>query len=192
MRKAVLPALLLLAPGCKSQAPEPLLVLPEFTMTAVGPKGERPFGRKDLEGSVWLVDFVFTRCGGPCPMMTQRFAHLRSSLPREARLLSVTVDPEYDTPERLRRYAGAFGADLDRWVFLRGSTADTYRLLFAGFRQPMSSDPNAPPESRVQHSTRFALVDKKGGVRRFFDALADGEDAAIVEDARTLLEEPST
>ena len=73
-------------------------------------------------------------------------------------------------------------------MFLRGSETDTYRLLYAGFRQPMSADPKAPVESRVTHSTRFVLVDKSGGVRGYYDGLSDLENAAIARDARRLLE----
>lgn len=188
MRKLL--ALAMLLAGCgQSKPPEPLLALPEFSMTAVEPGGERSFTRADLLGHVWLVDFVFTRCGGPCPLMTHHFSELQGKLPSEARLLSITVDPDYDTPARLRSYAGSFGADLQRWVFLRGSNADTYQLLFAGFRMPMSVDPKAPPESRVQHSTRFVLVDRRAGIRRFYDGLSAGEDAAIVRDVKKLLKE---
>lgn len=188
MRKA-LPLALLLA-GCgPSKPPEPLIALPEFSMTAVGAGAERTFTRGDLLGHVWLVDFVFTRCGGPCPLMTHHFSELQGKLPPETRLLSITVDPDYDTPARLRKYAETFGADLRRWTFLRGSNADTYRLLFAGFRMPMSVDPKAPPETRVQHSTRFVLVDRRAGVRRFYDGLSADEDEAILRDVKKLLKE---
>lgn len=187
MRPYALGALLLPA-GCVQPPPEPLLVLPEFSMSAVEGAGERPFGRDDLLGTVWLVDFVFTRCDGPCPLLSRRFQDLQPKLPRGARLLSVSVDPGYDTAPRLREYASLFGADPGRWLFLRGSTSETYQLLFAGFRVPFSTDPKAPAGSRVQHSTRLALVDKKAGVRRFYDGVG-GTDDPIVRDVLKLLEE---
>lgn len=167
---------------------EPLAVLPEFTMSAVGPDGEAPFGRGDMLGRVWVADFIFTRCSGPCPLMTQRLARLGERLPPEAGLLTVSVDPAGDTPGRLRAYARRHGADGRRWVFLRGSVPDTYRLLYEGFRLPMSTDPKAPAELRVTHSTRFVLVDRAGAVRGYYDALSDIENDALARDARRLLE----
>lgn len=168
--------------------PEVLAVLPDFTMTAVGPRTETPFSRADMLGSVWVVDFIFTRCGGPCPLLSQRMAELSRKLPPQVRLLTITVDPEGDTPSRLRQYAAAFGARTPRWLFLRGTTTETYRLLFAGFRQHMSVDPQAPPENRVTHSTRFVLVDRKGAIRGFYDGLSALDNAALARDALRLLE----
>ena len=157
-------------------------------MTAVGPAAETPFGRKDMLGKVWVVDFIYTHCAGPCPLLTERLSKLAESLPPEVGLLTVTVDPEGDTPERLRTYAKGYGADPRRWVFIRGTLLQTYDLLYAGFRLPMSSDPKAPPGARVTHSTRFVLVDKKAAIRGFYDGLGDLDNAALARDARRLLE----
>ena len=181
----------LVASGCApSRGPkaEPLTVLPDFAMTAVGPDAETPFGLADMKGKVWIADFVFTRCAGPCPLMTTRLAKLGERLPPEVSLLTVSVDPAGDTPERLRAYARHHGADARRWVFLRGGTQETYRLLYAGFRLPMSTDPSAPPQTRVTHSTRFVLVDRAGAVRGYYDALSDLDNDALARDARRLLE----
>ena len=187
MRGLLLSALALAACG-PGKAPEVLLVLPEFRMSSVGGDKPAPFTRKELLGRVWIADFIFTSCGGPCPLLSDRLSRLRERLPPEVGLLSVTVDPETDTPERLREYARSFGAEPGRWVFLRGTTEETYRLLFAGFRQPMSTDPTAPPENRVRHSTRFVLIDRDAAVRGFYDGLSDEENAAAARDARRLLE----
>ena len=73
-------------------------------------------------------------------------------------------------------------------MFLRGSSVDTYRLLYAGFRQPMSVDPKAPSANRVTHSTRFVLIDRQGRIRGFYDGLSDEGNAALARDARRLLE----
>jgi protein SCO1/2 len=186
-RLAVIGLLVLAACG-RRRPPEALAVLPEFSMTAVGPAGETPFGRKDLLGKAWVVDFVYTRCAGPCPLLTERLGRLAAVLPPEVGLLSVTVDPEGDTPERLRSYAKAYGADPRRWVFLRGTLQQTYELLYAGFRLPVSIDPGAAPGARAVHSTRFVLVDKKGAIRGFYDGLGDMDNAALARDARRILE----
>lgn len=192
MKRLSLAALLVLAAcGRPSRGPgaEPLNRLPEFTMTAVGPAGEREFGLEDMRGSVWVADFIFTSCAGPCPLLSARMAELAGRLPSSARLLTVTVDPERDDAARLRAYARRHGADLERWVFLRGDARQTYELVFAGFRSAMSSDPAAPSGERVSHSTRLALVDADGAVRGWYDAFDALEIDALARDARALLED---
>ncbi|MFI5360960.1 MAG: SCO family protein [Elusimicrobiota bacterium] len=188
MRRLVLAVLFVLPCACRRRAPETLAVLPDFTMTAIGPTADIPFGRKDMLGKPWVVDFVYTHCAGPCPLLTQRLSKLAAVLPPDVGLLTVTVDPDGDTPELLRAYAKEYGADLRRWVFLRGTLSQTYELLYAGFRLPMSADPKAGQGARVQHSTRFVLVDKRGGIRGFYDGLGDLDNDALARDARRLLE----
>ena len=157
-------------------------------MTAVGPSATAEFGRKDLLGKVWIVDFIFTRCSGPCPLLSSRLAEAGRALPPEVGLLTVAVDSEGDTPERLRAYAKRYGAEPGRWVFLRGTPEQTYHLLYAGFRLPLSVDPAAPAELRATHSARFVLLDKSGAIRGYYDGLSDLDNAAVARDARRLLE----
>lgn len=183
--RAGLAAVLLLA-SCAQSRPD--AALPEFAMEAVEPAGTRPFGRADMLGKVWIAGFVFTRCAGPCPLITARMSRVSAQAPG-ASLLTVTVDPEGDTPRRLRAYARAWKADPARWVFLRGSLPETYRLLYEGFRLPLSVDPAASPERRATHSSRLVLVGRDGRVRGWYDALSDLENAALARDARRLLED---
>lgn len=188
VRKAVL---LLLASAalcaCGRRAPE-YQALPDFTMTAVGPEKETPFTKADMLGRPWVVDFVFTRCSGPCPLLSKRMAELSDRLPPEVGLLTVTVDPDGDTPDRLRAYAKAYGARPGRWVFVRGGVKETYELMYAGFRLPISTDPGAQPGSRVVHSTRLVLVDGRGMIRGYYDGLGDSDAESLTRDARRLLE----
>lgn len=187
MRGLLATAALLVAAGC-ARAPRPILALPDFSMTAVGPANVKTFSRRDLIGRDWIAEFVFTRCSGPCPALTERAAKVAEGLPASVGVLCVTVDPEGDTPERLREYAARRGLTSERWVFLRGTTEQTYQLLFAGFRVPMSTRPDAPPEARVAHSTRFVLVDKSANVRGYYDGLSELGTALLARDARRLAE----
>ncbi|MBI4346695.1 MAG: SCO family protein [Elusimicrobia bacterium] len=182
------PALLALFAACRAPEPDVLLELPDFKMSVVGEKTAAPFGRAELLGRVWIADFIFTNCGGPCPLLSDRLSKLGRQLPKEIGLLSISVDPDNDTPAKLREYAAAFGAEYGRWLFLRGPMEETYRLLYAGFRQPMSVDPKAPAAARVTHSTRFVLIDRRARIRGFYDGLSDGDNAAVARDARRLLE----
>jgi len=161
--------------------------LPDFAMTAVGPAKDAPFTLRDMRGRVWIADFVFTNCAGPCPLLSQRMAKLARVLPPSIGLLTVTVDPDGDTPERLRAYAKSYGAD-DRWVFLRGGADQTYELLYAGFKLPMSLDAKAAVGARAIHSTRLVFVDKDGSILGYYDGLSDSDADALARDARRLLE----
>lgn len=185
MRAMLFAGAFLLACG---RSAEPLAALPEFTMTAVGPRSTANFERKDLLGKVWIADFVFTRCAGPCPILSTRLAALGRELPASIGLLTVAVDSEGDTPERLRGYAKRYEAEAERWIFLRGTPEQTYHLLYAGFRLPLSVDPSAPDAQRATHSARFVLLDKNGGIRGYYDGLSESDNAALARDARRLLE----
>ncbi|MBI4425700.1 MAG: SCO family protein [Elusimicrobia bacterium] len=143
--------------------------IPEFQLTAVDAQGERALGRKDLLGRPWVANFVFTNCDGPCPMLMAGMSELQDTLPEAFRLVSFTVDPDRDDAAALRRYGAAFGAQAGRWIFLRGSKATLYKVIFEGFKQAVLEDPKAPSGSRVVHSTRFALVDKDGVVRGVYE-----------------------
>ena len=187
MRRMLIACVVLLASACE-RSKEPLAVLPEFRMTSVGPQATAEFGRKDLLGKVWIVDFIFTRCAGPCPILSTRLSKLGRELPPTVSLLTVAVDSEGDTPKRLRGYAKRYEAEPGRWVFLRGTPSETYHLLYAGFRLPLSVNPSAPEELRATHSSRFVLLDRNGAIRGYYDGLSDSDNAAIARDARRLLE----
>lgn len=179
---------LTLLSACGRGRAQEYAVLPDFAMSAVGPEKETPFTKADMLGRAWIVDFVFTRCSGPCPLLSKRMAELSEKLPPEVGLMTITVDPDGDTPERLRAYAKAYGARPGRWVFLRGGEKETYELMYAGFRLPISTDPKAPEGSRVIHSTRLVLVDGRGTIRGYYDGLGDSDAASLTRDARRLLE----
>ena len=74
----------------------------------------------DLRGRVWVADIVFTRCAGPCPRMTRQMKEIEEALPvaSKAWLVTLTTDADFDTPPVLNAYAGRFGADTNRWMFL--------------------------------------------------------------------------
>lgn len=116
----------------------------------------------DLRGKVWIADFFFTRCKGPCPLMTARMLEMQKALVKtpEVKLVSVTVDPENDTPEVLKAYAEANFADPDRWKFLTGDKAVIDKLVTEGFMQHLSEEGGEPV-----HGTMFLMVDGNGMVR---------------------------
>jgi len=176
--------------GIAGEGLQELWALPDFRMTAVTVERETPLGKDDLLGRPWVANFIYTRCAGPCPLLSAAMAELQETLPEQVRLVSFTLDPDHDGPEALRRYAGRFGARGDRWVFLRGDKGPLYRLMYEGFKLSMAEDPDAPEGFRVTHSTRFVLVDARGVVRGAYDR-GEGLDA-LRRDARTLLKGASS
>jgi len=127
----------------------------------------RTVTKRDLLGQPWLACFVFTQCAGPCPLVSARMQELQQAtrgLP--IRLVTLTVDPENDTPEVLRRYADQLGADPDRWWFLTGDKAAIHRLIRRSFRMIVQEvDPDQRiPGFQVEHSIEIMHVNADGVV----------------------------
>jgi protein SCO1/2 len=104
------------------------------------------------------------------------------------RLVSITADPETDTPEVLRQYSARFQAG-DHWLFLTGEKPAIHALARDGFKLPIASDPNAP--GLITHSTRLVLIDRTGTVRGFYEGAGDDDAPAkeLLADLRELLNE---
>jgi len=146
------------------QKPLPKLgAVPPFEFTE---RSGTTFGDEQLKGKVSVVNFIFTNCEGPCPMMSSKMALLRNEFQNEGRVqfVSISVDPERDTLEALKAYAGRYQADDGRWFFLRGPPGGVSQLLLSGFK--LSSE-----ELPVMHTTRFVLVDREGEIRGYYDPL---------------------
>lgn len=133
--------------------------VPEFSLTD---QNGQTVTNADLRGKIWIADFIFTRCKGPCPLMTARMLEMQRALTKtpEVKLVSVTVDPEYDTPEVLKAYAEANHADPERWKFLTGDKAVIEKLVTEGFMQHLAEENGEPV-----HGTMFLIVDGNGMVR---------------------------
>lgn len=149
----------------------------------------RTVTNEDLKGKVWVADFIFTRCAGPCPVMTGHMGDLNRALGSSAKdveLVSITVDPEYDTPEVLKKYGTRAGATEQRWKFLTGPKAKITEVITKGMLLPLGQESDGTP----MHSVRFLVIDRNGWIRR----LQDGTDPALVQkllmDIRELLREP--
>ncbi|OGR81887.1 MAG: hypothetical protein A2902_02140 [Elusimicrobia bacterium RIFCSPLOWO2_01_FULL_64_13] len=169
---------------------ERLWELPQFRMVSAA--DGKPFGSEDLRGKVWVAGFIFTRCQGPCPVITANMARLQSELPDGARLVSFTVDPEWDDADVLRGYMEEFGADPSLWVFLTGDPKTLYDLLYRGFKLPVMKNPGMPGGFAVTHSSRLVLVDPDGVARATYEGTSPDSLKKIVRDARALLKEPRT
>jgi protein SCO1/2/putative membrane protein len=146
--------------------------LPEFEFVE---RSAAAFGSRDLRGKTWIADFVFTRCTGPCPVMTSKMRELQNALPPsvDIKLVSISVDPEHDSPEVLTRYASAYGAQPGRWFFLTGKPEPIYDLARQSFKMTVQRSEQADAEDdggAIIHSTHFILVDGVGQIRGYYDS----------------------
>ncbi len=139
--------------------------VPEFSFTS---QSGEPVTLEDLKGKIWVADFIFTRCPGPCPIMSARMAELQSAMKDagdDVRLVSVSVDPAHDTPQVLAEYAGRYGADPAKWIFLTGDPAKVDEFVVKGMLQPLMRDPEGVPA----HSQKFVVVDAQGMLRTYHE-----------------------
>ena len=149
---------------------------------------------QDLAGKIWIADFVYTTCPGPCPLVTAGMAKIQSAVAQDpqVQLVTFTVDPDTDTPPVLAKYADQFGADPNRWWFLTGPKQPLYDLIQNGFLQVVEDNTGKPPQDgqyKVTHSTYLALVDGDGNVRGVYDGVgADGR-ADLLRDIKRLEQE---
>jgi len=159
--------------------------IPSFQLTN---QNGQPFGSAQLIGKIWIADFVFTSCPGPCPLISSRMSELQKPLQKtDVHLVSFTVDPEKDTPEVLRGYAEKLNAQPARWDFLTGSKSALYDLSKNGFKLAVA---DGSEETGVPvHSTRFVLVDRRGEIRGYYEATAPDAVTKVLADASHLLRE---
>ena len=163
--------------------------VPEFSLTEAN---GTTLQRADLLGKVWIASFLFTRCGEACPLMMQQEARLQPDLPLrdDLRLVSFSVDPDWDTPKVLTEYAHTFGADQSRWLFLTGDKKQVYHLASDGFH--LAAQPADPTkEMPILHSTRLVLVDRGGAIRGYYDSSDPVEMQKLIRDVRQVLAERS-
>jgi protein SCO1/2 len=160
-------------------------IVPSFEL--INQNGQ-PFGSSQLAGKIWIADFIFTSCPGPCPMVSSRMSELQKPLQKsDVHLISFTVDPEKDTPEVLRGYAEKLKAEPGRWDFLTGPKPAIYDLSKNGFKLAVS---DGSEETGVPvHSTRVVLVDRHGAIRGYYDALAPDAVTKLLADTSHLLRE---
>lgn len=153
-----------------------LFAVPAFSLTN---QAGGPFSSRDLAGQVWVANVFFASCAGPCPRMNAMMADLQAAVDPSSpvRFISITTDPDRDTPEVLRRYGQRFRADPARWQFLTGTRAQIAAAAVDALKfTAVEKDPaqRESPADLFIHSTLFTLVDKRGQVRGVYE-LAEPE-----------------
>jgi protein SCO1 len=159
--------------------------VPAFEL--VNQNGQR-FGSAQLAGKIWIADFIYTTCPGPCPMISSRMSELQKPLEKsDVHLVSFSVDPEKDTPQVLRGYAEKLQADHARWDFLTGPKSAIYKLSHDGFK--LAASDGGDEQGIPVHSTRMVLVDRHGQIRGYYDATEPDAVTKVLADTNHLLRE---
>jgi protein SCO1 len=178
-------------------APAILGALPTFALTD---QAGRSFGTRELTGKVWVTDFIFTACQEACPLLSlrmQELGHRTRHLGPDFHLVSISVDPDRDTPERLAAYAARYGANPVRWSFLTGPADAIQAAVTGGFkvgmgREAVSGTGAAADGGRAEgdsaaadsfwqifHGENLVLVDRQLRIRGYFPATPDGLDRLV-------------
>ena len=141
----------------------------------------RAFDSSALAGKVWIVDFIYTTCPGPCPRMTSQMHRLaqREKGQADVVLVSISVDPQHDTPQVLDEYAHHFVGPTKQWVFLTGSAQTVHRLAFDAFHL-------GDIVGKMDHSTKFALIDRHGQIRGYYSTFDQDGMRSLADDLAAL------
>jgi len=181
------------APTATDAAPREVRVLGELPAFSLTDETGAPFGSLELSDRVWVATFVFTRCGSTCPKQTARMGGLQAEFAKDPMekslaLVTITVDPEHDTPEVLARYAKENNANPELWHFLTGTREAIWELSKSGFKLDVKDDPGNA-EMPIFHSTQMVLVDTWGRIRGYYDGLSDTEIDRLRHDLKHVLRE---
>jgi cytochrome oxidase Cu insertion factor (SCO1/SenC/PrrC family) len=154
-------------------------VIPDFVLTD---QSRREFRSKErLAGNVWVANFIFTNCAGPCPRMSSQMRHVRDAAKADdVRFVSFTIDPARDTPEVLAAYSKRFGADPERWYFLTGPQSELHKLCRNAFML-------GNVDGNLEHSTRFVLLDRHSRIRGFYDSADSESMQRLATDLQTVI-----
>lgn len=186
----VLIGLYSLVPGGGADSLPVVATLPPFEL--VDGSGKK-VSRSDLEGQVWVADFIFTNCAGICPILSARMAEIQKALAEggvDARLVSISVDPARDSPEAMRAYGERFKADPARWWFLTGERDALYDLIGKGFLLSVADrsqeEADADGGELITHSDRFVLVDRQARIRGYYHGSDRDAVAKLIDDVARL------
>jgi protein SCO1/2 len=160
--------------------------IPSFSLTDETGKA---FDSNSLKGKIYVASFFFTRCTTICPKITTQLSRVQDTFHQdpEVQLLSISVDPKFDEPEKLAAYSKRFDANKGQWYFLTGEKKVIYPLVLKGFHVPLADASEydlaiTKPDETFIHSERLVLVDKEGIIRGFYDGTDKKEvDRLLVE-----------
>ncbi len=141
----------------------------------------KPFTRENMAGKVWVVDFIYTHCPAECPLMSSKMKRVAAALKGEddVKILSTSVDPARDTPPVLQQFADRYGGGNQQWRFITATPDTVHLLAFETFHV-------GDVLGKLEHSTKFALVDKIGRIRGYYSSLNGDDLDQMVRDVESL------
>ena len=180
---AVLALVVLTACSLRTPRLEVFGNIPPFDLVA---QNGQPFHSQELAGKIWVADFIYTTCPGPCPRMTSQMREVQDAVLKtpEVNLVSFTIDPAEDTPPVLQAYAKTHGAASSIWYFLTGPVATLQMLDRDAFKL-------GNIDGTLEHSTRFVLVDRQGRIRGYYDTSESSAIPKVISDIHALAAEPT-
>ena len=163
---------------------EPLPILGEIPSFELIDNYGEPFTEENIEGKIWVADLIFTTCAGPCPIMSteMRSVHKIYLENENIRMVTITVNPDYDTPEVLTEYGKRYNADFTKWHFLTGVYEKIQNLIANGFKM-------GDLEEIVFHSTRFALIDPDMNIRGYYMGTESEDVKKLIDEIEILIKE---
>jgi len=171
------------APVTAVSVERPDVNLPLPTFSVIDQNGAA-FTSDAMRGHVTIVDFVFTSCPSICPTLTTKMSTLLTRTDPEVKLLSISVDPENDTPAKMTEFLAKHGKPSSRWSFVTGDPTVVEKTVIQGFKIRVARD----KAGSLSHGEHFVVVDKQLRIRGYFDASPSGLDA-LVDRVRVLAAE---
>lgn len=178
----------------KSKSAQQLPVISQLPAFSFIEREGNALASENIEGKVWIADFIFTACQDECPLMNIEMQKIQDAFPEgDVKMLSFSVDPETDTPERLRQYAEQFEAG-PHWLFFTGERDALHRFAIDDFKlsvQPLETDashehhgghaPAAEGTTPFLHSQKFVLLDHNRQIRGYYDSTDPSEIQQLIE-----------
>jgi protein SCO1/2 len=162
----------------------PLFDAPKFSLTD---QNGDTITDANLRGNVWIASVFFTQCPGICPMITMKLAELEKAVPSpQVKVVSLSIDPEHDTPAVMKEYAKNMGVDQSRWYFLTGPKTTIYELATQGFK--LAATP-AKEGNSITHTQKVLLVDRDNEVRGVYDTNDDDSMKKLADDVKAMIAE---
>ena len=155
-------------------------------------QNNRPFKYKSTDGGIRIISFFFSRCGTICPTTNSNLSRIQEKFKDKVSLISITVDPVYDTPKVLSAYSKKHQAKLGLWFFLTGDKRYIYNLAIKGFKLPVADaneyDQNIKSiDETFIHSDKLLLIDDRGFIRGIYSSTDKFEIDRLVVEIKVLL-----
>lgn len=183
----------------ESAAAGDLLVINEAPAFELTNQDGLAIGSENMKGKVYVLEFFFTTCPTICPKMNENMKKVAAAFEgrKDFGIVSITINPEYDTAKVLREHREALGIRMENWHFLTGEKTTIYDIANKGFN--LYAGENQKANGGFEHSGQFALIDKKGNIRCrrdkynnpivYYDGLSAEGINALQHDIKLLLKE---